>query len=511
MKLAFVISAVARLDLLHQREPEALRGSALDLPLDGRAAQRLADVLRRSDPDDAREAELDVDLRDDAHRRDGERDVRLTLGDLTRLRVERERARVPVDALDVDGASHPVALLERRAARGLHGAGRHPGHPRGRRGACRSDVRRGSGRDGDVLRPELEPRHLQDHLAHALTHLGGRAVHLRRAVLGEDDASGTEVVEALRVADVLEADREADAATHSLAARRVPRAAGEPDRLARKLLRLGRLESRRATDHLARRQRARHDLPGRERASRLERVQEPQLDRVDVERGGELVHLRLGREARLHRAEAAHRTARRVVRVDGEAVDPDVVDRVRADGERARVRDDRGRARRVRAAVDEDPHPHRHEPPLARRPVLGPDPRRVAVDVADERLLAVVDDLHGPPGAQREHRRVDLHREVLAPAERATDAGEVNPHLLGLEVEAGRDLVAVDVEPLRRDVDVDAALAVRDRDPGLGAEERLILLADVVDALDGDVPVGVGVAARRSTMARTTFGRGSSR
>ena len=31
--------------------------------------------------------------------------------------------------------------------------------------------------------------------------------------------------------------------------------------------------------------------------------------------------------------------------------------------------------------------------------------------------------------------------------------------------------------------------------PGLGAEERLILLADVVDALDGDVPVGVGIAA----------------
>ena len=76
---------------------------------------------------------------------------------------------------------------------------------------------------------------------------------------------------------------------------------------------------------------------------------------------------------------------------------------------------------------------------------------------------------------------MDLHREVLPPAERAADAGEVDPHLLGLEVEAGRDLVAVDVEPLRRDVDVDAALAVRDRDPRLGAEERLILLADLVE------------------------------
>ena len=77
---------------------------------------------------------------------------------------------------------------------------------------------------------------------------------------------------------------------------------------------------------------------------------------------------------------------------------------------------------------------------------------------------------------------MDLHREVLAPAERAADAGEVDPHLLRLEVEARRDLVAVDVEPLGRDVDVDAALAVGDREPRLGAEERLVLLADLVDA-----------------------------
>ena len=79
---------------------------------------------------------------------------------------------------------------------------------------------------------------------------------------------------------------------------------------------------------------------------------------------------------------------------------------------------------------------------------------------------------------------MDLHGEVLAPAERAADAGEMDPNLLGVEVEARRDLVAVDVEPLRCDVDVDAALAVRDRDPGLRAEEGLILLADVVHAFD---------------------------
>ena len=117
------------------------------------------------------------------------------------------------------------------------------------------------------------------------------------------------------------------------------------------------------------------------------------------------------------------------------------------------------------------------------------------MDVPDEGLLAVVDHLHGPARPQRQQRGVDLYREVLAPAESAADTGEVDPHLLGLEIEARRDLVAIDVKPLRRDVDVDSALAVRDRDPRLGTEEGLILLADLVDAFDGDVPLGIRVAA----------------
>ena len=79
-------------------------------------------------------------------------------------------------------------------------------------------------------------------------------------------------------------------------------------------------------------------------------------------------------------------------------------------------------------------------------------------------------------------RAVDLHREVLAAAEGAADAGEVDPHLLRRQAEARRDLVAVDVQPLRRDVDVDAALAVRGRRARLGPEEGLVLDAELVDA-----------------------------
>ena len=102
------------------------------------------------------------------------------------------------------------------------------------------------------------------------------------------------------------------------------------------------------------------------------------------------------------------------------------------------------------------------------------------VHVAGERLLAVVDDLHRAVRVQREQRAVHLHRQVLAPAERAADAGEVDAHLLERQPEARRDLRAVDVQPLRRDVDVDAALAVRHREPGLRPEERLILDPDLV-------------------------------
>ncbi len=90
---------------------------------------------------------------------------------------------------------------------------------------------------------------------------------------------------------------------------------------------------------------------------------------------------------------------------------------------------------------------------------------------------------------------MDLDGQVLAPAERAAHAGEVDPHHVGRKVEARRDLVTVDVKPLGRDVDVDTAFPVRDRDARLRAEERLVLLADLVVPGHGDVARRVGIAA----------------
>ena len=128
----------------------------------------------------------------------------------------------------------------------------------------------------------------------------------------------------------------------------LPAPPGQADRVARELLGRRRLERGRPADHLGGRERALDHLAGRQRVARRERVQQPELDGVDPERGGELVHLRLAGEARLHGAEAAHRAARRVVRVDAGRLDQRVRHVVRPAGERGRVRRDRGRATRRR-------------------------------------------------------------------------------------------------------------------------------------------------------------------
>ena len=134
-------------------------------------------------------------------------------------------------------------------------------------------------------------------------------------------------------------------------------------------------------------------------------------------------------------------------------------------------------------------------------------PRRMAVDVAEERLLAPVHHLHRLAGVEREQAGVDLHAEVLARAERAADAAERDPHLVGRQVEAGGDLVAVDVQPLGGHEEVDAAVLGRHREPGLGAEERLVLHPDLVLAGDHDLGGRVRVAVLDVDVPQQVAGR----
>ena len=205
-----------------------------------------------------------------------------------------------------------------------------------------------------------------------------------------------------------------------------------------------------------------------------------------AELGGQPVHLGLVGEAGLDGSEPAHGPARRVVGVDDVAVDGGAGHVVGADREAGGVGADGGRAGGVGAAVEHDPRLHVDQPAVAPGAVLVGEAGRMAVDVAEERLLARVEDLDRTAGAQGQHAGVDLHGQVLAGAEGAADAGQGDPDLLRRQVEAGGELVAVDVQPLGGDVQVDPALAVGHGQAGLGAEEGLVLHADLVLAGDHD-------------------------
>ena len=99
---------------------------------------------------------------------------------------------------------------------------------------------------------------------------------------------------------------------------------------------------------------------------------------------------------------------------------------------------------------------------------------------------------------------MDLHRDVLAPAERAADAGEREAHLVLRQGERSGDLVAVDVQPLGRDEEVDPAVLGGHREPGLRPEERLVLHPHLVLAADHDV--GLARLGRRARSARGAAG-----
>src|ERR671910_318870 len=240
--------------------------------------------------------------------------------------------------------------------------------------------------------------------------------------------------------------------------------------------------------------RTRYPLAGGQHVAGGEGVAQPQLDRIDAEARGEAVHLRLVTEAHLHGAESTHGTARRVVGADDGGVDQRVGHPVGAAGEASGVAHDRRRRRGVGPAVEQ--HLGLDLDQVAGPGGVVPEVQAggVAVHVAEERLVAQVAHLHGVPGVQRQQAGVDLHAHVLAPAKGAADAAEVQPHLVVRQAQARGDLVAVLVQPLGRDPQVDTALAVGNGEPRLGAEEGLVLHPHLVGALDHHVAPDAGFA-----------------
>ena len=290
-------------------------------PSTGLRVDRLADVLRGADPDDARRGRARRrPRRRPASRSAGERDVRALAGDLAGLRVERRRraggGRSRSTSTSLAAARRALRRAPARQASRTAPAAIHV-MPRGRRRAGRVD-RRG--------RRRREPRRRRCR-ARCARPAGSRSstpwptsaaaqctsAASRSPATTEPHARGAVVVEALGEADVLEADREADAAADALAVRRVAGAAGQAERVARQLLGRRRHRARpraritsatgsEPVDHAARSAACR---PGSSAFSSRSSTGSM------LERGGELVHLRLVREAASarRRSRASRRTA----------------------------------------------------------------------------------------------------------------------------------------------------------------------------------------------------------
>ena len=242
VKLAFVISPSRVWISSISASPRPCAVPPSIWPVDRLRVHRLADVLRGADPDDAREPELDVDLGDDAHRRARVGDVRALAGDLSGLRIERRRARMAVDPLDVD-LLPPVRSPAPRAPPGRRRARRRPPS---RSCATPTPTRRSrpSRSCAAASTTSFEPSSVRAtcRITFATPWPTSAAAQCTSADCRRRCSrtrAARVVVEAFGVADVLEADGEADAASHAFAAGRVARAAGQAHRVARQLLRLG--------------------------------------------------------------------------------------------------------------------------------------------------------------------------------------------------------------------------------------------------------------------------------
>ena len=146
----------------------------------------------------------------------------------------------------------------------------------------------------------------------------------RRHPVGEPASRRRVVVEALGVHQVLDRHAPADAAADVAGVGGEAGAAGQAHRVDRRARRRGSSGSGSAA--VSRMQRATGATfsitwPVISAVAGVHRVAQPDLDGVEPAGRGELVHLALVGEARLHDAEAAHRPARQVVGAHRVAVD----------------------------------------------------------------------------------------------------------------------------------------------------------------------------------------------
>ena len=405
-----------------------------------------------------------------------------------------ERSPVGHDPLPLDGEELPVHIvLGGRRVEDLRGdatagledrSSRHPGLTRGRGRTGRPD----GGVDGlerHVGYPEFGPSDLERDGDEALTDLGGREFQTRPTV-PDDAPRGGEVVEALGVHQVLDRHRHANPAHHTVIAGQ-SRSSRRRQHVPVGVL-LGHGKRHGLGDTARHRRDIVDGLTGDQSIAGLHGVPQTDVHRVETAGLCQQVHLTLMCETGLHHAETPHRAAREVIRTHRPPLDVGVLAAVRTLGMGHRV-DQHGRGRRrVRPAIEHEAGLDLPQGSVAVGVVSHPDPRGMPVHVTDEALGPGVGGADGSPGHQSKEGYVHLEGDVLTASERTAHASEGQPDPFLLETEAGGDLTAILVEPLGSHEEFQArAVGVGHRDRGLQSEERLILHADLVGALDGDL------------------------
>ncbi len=226
--------------------------------------------------------------------------------------------------------------------------------------------------------------------------------------------------------------------------------------------------------------------------SQCERVLAPQLQRVDVQLAGDLLHLALDCENRLGHAEAAESSVGRGMSRHHATVDPACRPAVGAGGVKHSARCHHRRERAVSPAVHDDVDFAPQQRPIFchRRSVF--HHCGVALGGRRDVFIATVDHLHRSTGLAREQGRVaGDHRRVflLAPE---TPAGDRLNHRNPVFIELQQPLQGpVHIEgALHRTVERDAPVFARHGADGIGLDVHLLLMADEVRALDDSVGVG---------------------
>ena len=243
-------------------------------------------------------------------------------------------------------------------------------------------------------------------------------------------------------------------------------------------------------------------------------VGEPELDRVHLEHGRQLIHRRLEGEVGLCRTRRAVGVGRGLVGRDLEPAQVEVRDPVGA------AQEARGQPRvptRAGSVVVVEAHPQRDERAVTPGAELEVE-LRGGCGVADHELVRPAQgEAHRPPQTNGEQRQQRFEQRDLA-AKSAAHRHCDDAHLVRGQVDEPRHRVAHDKRALGRRPDGQSAVRLRPGNRDVGLHERLVRARDPVRPLDNDVcglERGIGVTApevrHAADVARPCVGRTISR